>query len=395
MQCILEIKIKQVFMKVLLVNHVMDASIGGGTAERTSQIARFLALTGVDCAILSLDIGSLNGLQEKLGNVRLVTLPCCNKRFFLPKISWRLICSLVTDSDIVHLSGHWTILNVLVFLACQRLAKPYVFNPAGALQPFGRSLFAKKLYNALIGRMIVKRAAMCVAITKDECSDFVEFGALSTRVSVIPNGIDPDQYLEPDLEDSKETLIKFTKFRNKPYILFLGRLNPIKGPDLLLEAFFRIAKKFPQHQLVLAGPNGGLLDELKSTARQYGIAERVHFPGFISNNEKTIALRRATLLVIPSRREAMSIVVLEAGACQCPVLFTDTCGLSNLADLDAGIMVSVDVNAIAAALEALLTSTEKLKESADRLSKLVANEYLWSVQAQRYTSLFSKISGES
>ncbi len=374
-------------MKVLLVNHLLDAVTGGGTAERTFQIAQFLQRQGVSCTILTLAIGEVGERQQALDGVRVVASPCLYPRFFMPSLSTAELRALVADADIVHLSGHWTALNARVYLACRRLGKPFLFNPAGALRPFGRSLAIKRLYNALIGRRIARSAAMCVAITNDERADFTAFGVPAARVRVIPNGIDPAQY-----ESSTDVVTTLPPGPDgAPYVLFLGRLNAIKGPDLLLDAFAAVASRFPDHHLVLAGPDGGLLDSLRATTQALGLASRVHFPGFISGTHKAAALRRASLLAIPSRREAMSIVVLEAGACGCPVLFTDTCGLSDLAHSGAGLMVSVDTEALASGLVQALGAPAEQRLRAEKLASTVAEGYLWQVQAARYAALCNEV----
>lgn len=374
-------------MKVLLVNHLLDAVTGGGTAERTFQIAQFLQRQGVSCTILTLALGNTAERQHALDGVRVVAAPCLNARFFVPDLSSSELLALVADADVVHLSGHWTVLNARVYLACRRLGKPYLFNPAGALRPFGRSLAIKRLYNALIGRRIARSAAMCVAITDDERADFTAFGVPAARIRVIPNGIDPAQYQLPagaaaPLPPGPE---------GAPYVLFLGRLNPIKGPDLLLDAFAAVASRFPDHHLVMAGPDGGLLDTLRAAAQAHGLAGRVHFPGFLGGVQKTAALRGAGLLAIPSRREAMSIVVLEAGACGCPVLFTDACGLSDIAQAGAGLMVSVSAAALAEGLVRALSSPAEQAQRAEKLARTVAEGYLWQVQASRYAALCREV----
>ncbi|WP_332748225.1 glycosyltransferase [Hydrogenophaga sp.] len=381
-------------MRVLLVNHLLDAVTGGGTAERTFQIARFLQRQGVQCTILTLDIGNTADRQQELADVRMVAAPCINQRFFIPKLSSSELQALVADADVVHLSGHWTVLNARVFLACRKLGKPYLFNPAGALRPFGRSLLIKRLYNAWVGSQIATSAARCIAITQDERADFLAFGVPDERICVIPNGIDPEQYAHTVRSRDAACADIASGLKGAPYVLFLGRLNHIKGPDLLLEAFAAIASRFPEHHLVMAGPDGGLLETLRARALAHSLQDRVHFSGFISGAKKSEALRFASLLAIPSRREAMSIVVLEAGACGCPVLFTDACGLSEIAQAGAGIMVAVSTDALIAGLAQALDSPQQQRHSAQVLAHIVADEYLWQVQAARYASLCNDILSE-
>jgi glycosyltransferase involved in cell wall biosynthesis len=378
-------------MRVLAVNHLLDPISGGGTAERTWQISRFLAKAGVECTVLTLDIDITPERIAGLRNVRVVALPCLNKRFFVPKASFADLTGLVDRVDVVHLSGHWTLLNALVYLACRKVGKPYVFCPAGALQPFGRSFVLKFVYDAWVGRRLVQSASACVAITEDERADFAAFGVIGERVRVIPNGIDPEQY---ELSDPVEAENKFRQesgLGSAPYVLFLGRLNEIKGPDLLLDAFCRIADRCAETHLVLTGPDGGMLQQLRAKSEAQGIAARVHFTGYLGGRSKVAALRGASLLAIPSRREAMSIVVLEAGVCGRPVLFTDACGLEEFFRAGAGTMVAVSVEAIADGLLATLTDEPSMRRNATRLHALVHERFLWRIQAERYKGLCEQL----
>lgn len=377
-------------MKILFVNHLLDPVSGGGTAERTFQLLRFMTLSGVKCSVLTLNFGLTPARLSELGSVRVHAISCLWTRFFIPKISVSKIMRIVAEVDVVQLSGHWTLLNAMVYRACRKLDKPYLFCPAGALKPFGRSLFIKWLYNKIVGLNILLGASYCVAITEDECDDFTTYSVPVERQEVIPNGIDPAGYL---LENADQAIYEFRMANglgDSPYVLFLGRLNEIKGPDLLLDAYISIADRFPELMLVFAGPDGGMSDILQTKVIQEGLDRRVRFTGFVEGRSKTAALKGATLLAIPSRHEAMSIVVLEAGSCNCPVLFTDVCGLGVLAKRNAGIQVLVDTADIARGLAAALTDPVALKQSAYRLSETVAKDYTWSIQANRYAELCRK-----
>jgi glycosyltransferase involved in cell wall biosynthesis len=151
-----------------------------------------------------------------------------------------------------------------VYKSCRRQGKPFVFCPAGALTTFGRSLKLKRAYDAWVGRELARSAAACVAITDQERADFAAYGVPAGRVTVIPNGIDPGQYTR-DPEAERRIRERF-QTGAAPYVLFLGRLNAIKGPDLLLEAFSKIAGRLPEFHLVLAGPDGGLQASLMESA---------------------------------------------------------------------------------------------------------------------------------
>lgn len=380
-------------MKVLNVNHLLDPETGGGTAERTFQVSRFLQKAGTQTSVLALDIGLNAARRDELAGVKVVALPCLNRRYFVPWASPGLIRALVADADVVHLSGHWTLLNALVYKSCRRQGKPFVFCPAGALTTFGRSLKIKRAYDAWVGRELAQSAAACVAITDQERADFAAYGVPAGRVTVIPNGIDAGQYNRD--ADAERRMRERLRIGAAPYVLFLGRLNAIKGPDLLLQAFSMVADRFPEFHLVFAGPDGGLLASLMESAGQARLKERIHFPGYLAGSDKMAALRAATLLAIPSRREAMSIVVLEAGISGTPTLFTDACGLEGFAAQGAGTMVEVSAPALAAGLADLLADESARHAAATRLEALVREKYLWDMQAERYLALYEQILGKA
>jgi len=316
-------------------------------------------------------------------------LPSLWRRFYLPKPSQYLIEKLVAGSDVVNLMSHWTLINAMVYRVAKKLAKPYTVCPAGALPIFGRSKGLKKLYNHLIGREIVLNANGHIAISPNEIDHFKSYGVPLDKVSVIPNGINPDDYPESDGE----------KFRARygvgdaPMILFLGRLNIIKGPDMLLEAFCRCYQdaRMKTCHLVFAGPDGGMLNELRRMVETSGVKDRVHFTGHIGSSEKSDALRAADFLAIPSRQEAMSIVVLEAGITGTPVLITDQCGFNAVAAVAGGMVVAASVEGLQEGLLAMTGNPAKLKIMGQNLEKFTREHFLWDHMVNRYLELFSRI----
>ena len=107
-------------MRVLNVSVLLDPVTGGGTAERTFQMSRSLARAGIECAILTTDIGLTTDRIKQLGNVRVIALPCISKRFFVVRFSCSHLKALVASVDVIHLMGHWSMLNVLVTLLADR-----------------------------------------------------------------------------------------------------------------------------------------------------------------------------------------------------------------------------------------------------------------------------------
>lgn len=378
-------------MKILNVIMCLDPVKGGGGVERTLQISRSLVHGGHQCTILTTDTGlSPDCLKkyEKWG-FNILALPSLWQRFYLPRPSQRVIKRLVADADVVQLLNHWTLINVMAYFAIKQLKKPYVVCPAGTLSIYGRSKFLKKLYNYLIGREIIRQADAHIAVASNEIKQFEAYGVRPGRVSVIPNGTNPEDF--PASNGNK--FRKRYGLNDFPLILFLGRLNSIKGPDLLLDAFSKCYNNGQLHQyhIVFAGPDGGMLQVLKRMASESGLSNRVHFIGHISGDEKSDAYRAADLFVIPSRQEAMSIVVLEAGISGTPVLITDQCGFNDVAAVGGGMVVNASVEGLRSGLLAMTNNFAQLKVMGANLKRFTSSHFLWDHMVKRHLELFSQI----
>jgi len=374
-------------LKVLNINNLLDAETGGGTAERTFQMSRFLAKAGVETTVLTTSIGLTRQRKIELKGVNIIALSTLIKRFFIPKPSFRLLRNTIKEADIIHIMNHWTFLNALVYINVRFLKKPYVVCPAGALPIFGRSRFIKKIYNWIIGEKIIRDASGHVAIAVNEIEHFHKYGVEADKVFLIPNGINIEDF---QADDSEIFRLKYRLYDN-PFLMFIGRLNSIKGPDLLLQAFININDKYNKMHLVFAGPDGGMLSELKDLVAKSELNDRVHFLGYIGGSEKSQAYHAAELVVIPSRQEAMSIVVLESGITGTPVLITDQCGFDAVERVGGGKVIPATVEGIQKGLIEILEDPEKLKSSGEKLKKYTFENFTWEASIQRYLSLYQHL----
>ena len=372
-------------MKVLNVNAMLDTKVGGGTAERTFQLTRYLVQQGVDCTVLTLDTGLPAERIEALVPARIVAVRRLWSRYQVPWPAFGQIRRLVAAADIVHLMGHWSVLNALVYLALRLTGRPYVVCPAGCLPIVTRSGLLKRIYNRFVGYRIIQNASAWIAVTPGEFPGFRDYGIESKRITVIPNGVAADDF-QVGSPSSGDPLMP----EAAPYLLFMGRLNPVKGPDLLLEAFGQVASEFHDWRLVFAGPDEGLQSALELRARALGLEGRVSFSGFLSGPLKTAAYKSARLLVVPSRSDAMSIVAVEAGICATPVLMTDQCGLDELRLVNDGLVVSASVDGLAAGLRLALADLDRLRAWGCDWQALVCERYLWSRNGAAFQALLER-----
>lgn len=371
-------------MTIVVANFIVDRVRGGGTAIKALALARALASAGVDTRLITTDVGLNDGWQVAAGGATAAVVPAVFPRFPIPLIRVRELASTIRGADAVILLNHWNLLNAQVFLAARRAKVPLMLCPAGALRIQGRSRWLKKAYHAVIGRRMIDAAEAVIATTALEEAEFRDAGISPARIHVIPNGID----IEPEGMTGAE-------FRNRyglgsaPLVLFMGRLNAIKGPDLLLEAFVSLNEKLPAWHLVIAGRDEGLRSRLMSRAGQAGLAARVHFVGHLDARASTGAYRAASLLVVPSRHEAMSLVALEAAVNGTPVLLTDVCGFSGVQESGGGRVVPATSRAIEYALEEMLVDPT-LPAMGARLREYVVAGFGWNSVVQQYIRLATR-----
>jgi glycosyltransferase involved in cell wall biosynthesis len=374
-------------MNVLFVCDAIDPSLGGGNAERTYRLARALRNRGARIALLASRIGLGEQRAHELVDFDCTLVPTPSRRFILPLVWPGTVAHCVRQADLVHISGHWSWLGALAGWLALRQGRPYVYVPAGALPLFGRSKLLKQLYNAIIGRRLVQEASCCIAITEMERAHFHAYGVPDERIFVLPNGVDPS--LPPDIQAKRARA--HLGIGDAKLLLFLGRLSPIKGPDLLLEAFAQISPRHPDVRLVLAGPDAGLGSELQRRVVQLNLGKVVQMIGNVVEHDKLDLLAAADCLVVPSRQEAMSLVVLEAGLVGTPALITSQCGFDALARANGGRIVDASVAALAMELERMLSDAVCLPALGANLRRLVLDHYTWPDLAARAWELFQRL----
>ena len=372
-------------MKILHVIQNLEKEKGGGVTARNLKLIEYLEKKNNKNFVLSLKSKIKNNSKEAfIGTNRNYYLDYINERFPLPFPNIFKIAKLVKDVDVVHLTSFWTLLNAYVYIFCKLFSKNYVICPAGSLIIFGRSKIIKYIYNQIIGKNIIKDCSAIISITQKERKQFIERNIPLSKIFNIPNGI--DLYGNPSTKLCK--LDNFNFKNNKPYILFVGRLHFIKGPDLLLKAFNSIADEIPYHNLIFAGSDDGMEKVLKKEAKNSRFAERIHFIGFVSGSEKDSLYKNADLLVNPSRTEAMSLVGLEAALHGLESIFTDQCGLNELSYRNLGKCVKVDSNEISDSIKYHIKSKRKIKNL--ELIEYVSKNFNWDKVSNQYIKVFKR-----
>ncbi len=259
------------------------------------------------------------------------------------------------DFDVVHVYGLYDLLGPTAAFFCRRNHIPYVMEPMGMFRPIVRNIGLKKVYRQLLGKRLLDGAYRLIATSDQEKRELIEGGIESARIIVRRNGVEVPSFIPEHGTFRKEWQIP----SQAKMVLFLGRLELKKSPELLLEAFaqWRETSQFGASSiLVIAGPgqDSGYSARLKCSASSLRIAHVVRFTGPLYEERKWSAYRDADVFVLPSQNENFGNCAAEAIACGTPVIVTDQCGIAPLVADRAGLVVSHDSASIARALKTAL-----------------------------------------
>lgn len=362
----------------------------GGTVVKVRALARGLAQRGHRVSVLTADLGlrernghgipiercdwgwrsSEDGVEaiylSALGHYRALTLN--------PRVMGFCRASL-RGFDLVHFYGLYDLLGPSVSYFCRRQGVPYVVEPMGMYRPIDRSFRLKALWHQSIGRAFWHDAAQIIATSEMEEQELLDDGVPPAKIAVRYNGIDPASYASLPIRGTFRA--KWGIPPEETLILFLSRLIPRKGADVLIEAF---AQACPESgRLVIAGPEGepGYRAHLERCARERGVESRVIFTGPLYDAEKNALLAEASLFALPSRYENFANAAAEAMAFGVPVIVTNSCGIRSLVNGQAGLVIEPDKDALAEGIRNLIHDKAlyaRLKQGCRR----VTDQLSWS-----------------
>jgi glycosyltransferase involved in cell wall biosynthesis len=291
--------------------------------------------------------------------------------------------SMVQSVDLVHTHLPFIFPTYAAAHSAFRNGKPLFYHQRGVFDPARlrfRSL-KKKFYLNAIELPILRRVNTLIALTASEVSSYRELG-LTIPCRVVPNGV-----TVTDLKSTAPSLLGIPN--DAQVVLFLGRLHPTKGAEILLRSFAAIRDRVPKALLVLAGPDEfGLETQFNAMAKASGLSRRVIFPGMVSGEAKLQLLQRADLFCLPSMGEGFSIAVLEALANATPVLLSPGCHFPEVVNAGVGVIAEPRVLDFGNAMVNLLSNPEDLKKMGTAGRRFVQDNYSWSTIADRMIEVY-------
>lgn len=289
--------------------------------------------------------------------------------------------------DLVHVHAVFSYASTRAMQWARRLGKPYVVRPIGQLSAWslGQKAAKKRLYLALAERRNLRGAAGIHCTSEAERRDVMGFDP-RLPAFVSPIGIDPPAWRAGAREAVRG------RFGLRPgdfVILYLGRLHPKKGLDILLDAVAAL----PDVALVIAGSGDARYEErLRQRAAAPGFGGRVHFAGFVAGAEKDLLLQGADVFALPSAHENFGIAVLEALMAGLPVVVSPGVALEDFVrKVGAGVVVRPRAEDMAAALRCMIAGGGAHGEERDRIRRATAEAYAWDGIARGLHSVYGEI----
>ena len=270
-----------------------------------------------------------------------------DKGWSMPLARWLWHCA--SEYDLVHIHALFSSTSSIGAWVCRQREIPYVIRPLGTLSPYtfaNRRKTLKRVYYQLIERRTLKNASAIQFTTLQECkkADRLRIG---TRTVVVP--------IPYDLAG-----VRRISRPKDPTVLFLSRLHPVKGIELLLEAMVTVRQSLPSVRLIIAGSGDAEYElSLGEMTRELELETAVIFAGFVEGPAKEALFERATVFALPSHQENFGVAVTEALARGIPVVVTEGVDLADdIKTFRSGYVASRNAGEVADALLKLLVDPE-------------------------------------
>lgn len=380
-------------MNVLQVTEELYPNRMGGVAKHVHDLSQALIDTGIEVDVLVAKQDRSAGFGDPQYDV-----------ISDGRLTRGLRRIVKMNYDVVHLHQlgprpFGFLSNPLLEFVAQVTGAEVVVTPHGAIDvlvsPPGVESskypgIALNAYLAYISAVESSLVSAFVGVSPGQLEFMSEAGIPERKQWMIPNGLTPEFY---ENHDSEPFVEKYGIEEETTMLFFIGRLSPRKRVADLVRALNLIEDDWPDVELFLAGPDGGVKDELRYLSQKLGVRDGVNFIGKIDDRMKHSGYERADIFVSPSEYEAFGITLIEAMAHYTPVVSADQIGSRYvLGDGEFGLLYDCgEVRALADAITDLLDSRERCRVLTRR-GRERAEMFRWEDVAENVRDLYRRVS---
>lgn len=361
----------------------------GGTEKQGLSLASSIAKRGISARVITSRFERSWPKKESIGGVEVIRLPnpkikLLGALIFLFSLAWYLF--KIRKSFSIIQTEQINYVNPFSILIGLMLGKPTVLKLASS----GVGGDIKKWEGNPVGKIFIglaKKATVIIALSDHIISELRDAGFPPTKIRRIGNGVDLSVYRRA--EKKEEICKKLGLGLKGKNIIYTGRLSPEKGLDFLMRTFSRLDKTIPLKLLIVG--EGGEENRLKDLAEQLGIADSVVFVN--SGYDVNEYLQVSDLFILPSRHEGLSNSLLEAMACELPVISTRVGGsIDIIEDGVNGLLVDVDnEEQLIYAVSSVLNDASVAVRLGENARKMVVERYNLDRITETYVDLYNEL----
>ncbi len=373
----------------------------GGPSQMVLGLSAALAAKNIDVTIITTnsngDIGQppldvpLNQPIKQNG-YQIIYFRCSPFRrykFSLPLLQW--LHENARQFDLAHIHALFSPVTTLAATIARGHKLPYIIRPCGMLDPadLQKKKQLKQFYATLLERPNLAGAAAIHFTSQEEAKISERFGLGSTNKMAVP------QDLVIPLGVTAGLFAKRLREFQVPIILFMSRIEPKKGLDLLIPALEIILASGIEFHFILAGSNPQDADyetRIKLKIQNSSLSKYTTIAGFVSGDRKNELLTNADLFVLPSYYENFGIAVAEAMAAGVPVAISDRVHISeDIQQAEAGWVGPLEVRAIANSIESALLDPQERQRRGVNAKEYAKKHYNWEAIAQQTIDAYQQI----
>jgi glycosyltransferase involved in cell wall biosynthesis len=331
-------------MKILHVISSVNPA-GGGPIEGIKQLGTALVSTGHQVEVASLDPPEAPYVAQSPLPAHALGPAKLGYRYSARFVGW--LRANRSRYDVVIVNGIWQYHSFGTWMVLRNSSTPYVVFTHGMLDPWFKHRYPLKHVKKWMywpwAEYRVLRDAHAVLFTCEEERRLARSSFWLYRCNEVVVNYGTAKPKGDLSTESQEFFLRYPELRGKKLALFMGRIHPKKGCDLLIEAFASVLRAQPDWHLVIAGPDEvGWLEKLNVRAGELGLAPRITWTGMLSGTMKWGAVRAAEVFVLPSHQENFGIAVAEALAAGVPTLISNKVNIWREIYADGAGMVSED-----------------------------------------------------
>ncbi len=388
------LKILQIVPSVSLVYggpSQMVLGLSQALAQEEIEVTLITTNSNGDTGQAPLDVPLATEIEQD--GYKIIYFPCSPFRrykFSLPLLQW--LGKNAKNYDLAHIHALFSPVSTAAATICRNQKLPYIMRPLGTLDP--ADLQKKKLLKKIYGLLLEKpnlAGASAIHFTSQEEAKVSERYGTNTPDLVIPLGVNlPDEL--PSLGKMRQEL-NITS--DTPIILFMSRIDPKKGLDLLIPALQTLQQEDINFHFVLAGNNPQdpnyetrIIEKIKLSV----LNSITTITGFVTGENKLSLLQDAAIFVLPSYYENFGIAVAEAMAIGTPVVISDQVHIwQEIQSADAGWVCSCELPQLTQTLRQVLQHPASWQKKGINARNLVEKNYSWNAIAKTMREAYQEI----